>query len=119
MFEKVYLPRIVLIGKNDKLPFEFRRKKFPVKLYYAMIINKSQGQSLNKIGVYLPESVFGHGQLYVALSRATCPQGLKMLIEQQPGKDKNTTKNVVYKDFLDIVSFAQVPHTCICLRYVH
>lgn len=119
MSEKVYLPRIVLIDKNEKLPFEFRRKQFPVKICYSMTINKSQGQSLNKIGVYLPEPVFGHGQLYVALSRSTSPQGLKMLIKQQPGKEKNVTKNVVYKDFLDIVTIPQVPHACIHLRYVN
>ena len=110
MSEKVYLPRILLINKDETLPFVFKRKQFPIKLCYAMTINKSQGQSLNKIGVYLPEPVFSHGQLYVALSRATSPNGLKMLIKQQPGKDKNTTRNVVYKDFLDIVTSAQVFH---------
>nr|GEY53320.1 DNA helicase [Tanacetum cinerariifolium] len=35
------------------------------------------GQSLNKIGVFLSEPVFSHGQLYVALLRATTPDGLK------------------------------------------
>ena len=78
-----------------------------------MTINKSQGQSLNRIGVYLPEPVFSHGQLYVALSRATSPDGLKILIKQQPDKEKNTTKNVVYKDFLHMVTLAQVFRYCI------
>ena len=112
MSEKVYLPRIVLVNKDENLPFIFKRKQFPVKVCYAMTINKSQGQSLNKIGVYLPEPVFGHGQLYVALSRATSPEGLKMLIKQQPNKDRNTTKNIVYKDFLHMVTLVQVLHTC-------
>jgi ATP-dependent DNA helicase PIF1 len=106
--QKVFIPRIVLIEKDEKLPFVFKRKQFPVKLCYAMTINKSQGQSLNKIGVYLPEPVFGHGQLYVAHSRSTSPQGLKMVIKQQPGKDPNTTKNIVYKDFLNQVTIYQV-----------
>ena len=65
-----------------------------------MTINKSQGQSLNKIGVYLPEPVFGHGQLYVAISRDTSPHGLKILIKQQQNQRPNVTKNIVYKDFL-------------------
>ncbi|XP_076946888.1 uncharacterized protein LOC143618659 [Bidens hawaiensis] len=51
---RVYISRIALIHKDKELPFSFKRKQFPVKLCYAMSINKSQGQSLDKIGVYLP-----------------------------------------------------------------
>ena len=43
------------------------RRQFPVKLAFAMTINKSQGQSLQHTGLWLPEPVFAHGQLYVAL----------------------------------------------------
>nr|GEU66947.1 DNA helicase [Tanacetum cinerariifolium] len=60
--EKVFLPRISLINRDLQLPFIFKRKQFPVKLCYAMTINKSQGQSLQRIGIFLPEPVFTHGQ---------------------------------------------------------
>lgn len=98
--EKVFIHRIPLVHKDENLPFLFKRTQFPIKLCYAMTINKSQGQSLNKIGVYLPEPIFGHGQLYVALSRATSPHGLKVLMKQQENRKPNETKNIVYKNFL-------------------
>lgn len=38
-----------------------------------MTINKSQGQSLSRVGLFIPRPVFGHGQLYVAWSRSGEP----------------------------------------------
>ena len=106
--EKVYIPRIPLTHKDPNYPFIFKRKQFPVKLCYAMTINKSQGQSLTKIGVYLPQPVFGHGQLYVALSRATSPYGLKILLKSDDEHQSDITKNIVYRDFLTQISNVEV-----------
>ena len=65
-----------------------------------MTINKSQGQSLNKVGLYLEDEIFSHGQLYVALSIVTSPKGLYILIHESINKYPNHVKNIVYKEVL-------------------
>jgi len=42
----VLIPRICQTLKNTKLPFVMERPQFPIKICYAMTINKSQGQTL-------------------------------------------------------------------------
>ncbi|XP_040368295.1 uncharacterized protein LOC112192958 isoform X3 [Rosa chinensis] len=98
--QKIFIPRIVLTATENKWPFIFKRRQFPVRPCYAMTINKSQGQSLNQVGIYLPEPVFTHGQLYVALSRVTSRNGLKILINNSNNIPNKYTKNIVYKDVL-------------------
>ena len=44
-----------------------------------MTVNKSQGQTIPNVGVYLPDPVFSHGQLYVSMSRATARTNIKIL----------------------------------------
>jgi ATP-dependent DNA helicase PIF1 len=61
---RVFIPRIMLsLSEDMSLPFKFRRKQFPVRLSFAMTINKAQGQTLPTVGVYLPEPVFSHEKI--------------------------------------------------------
>ncbi|XP_035840228.1 uncharacterized protein LOC118487462 [Helianthus annuus] len=56
------------------------------------------GQSLSKVGLFLKQPVFTHGQLYVAASRVKSMDGLRMLILDADGNVTNKTTNVVYKE---------------------
>jgi hypothetical protein len=63
-----------------------------------MTINKSQGQSLKMWGFTCLSKYFCHGQLYVALSRVTNKNGLKVLTCEDEGLGSNMTKKIVYKE---------------------
>jgi hypothetical protein len=95
--KKAFIPRITIIPSTEQIAFEMKRRQFPVRLAFSMTINKSQGQSVDHIGLDLRTDVFAHGQLYVALSRCTSSQRIKALFKN----DANTmTKNIVYPEVL-------------------
>ena len=101
--KRVFLPRIPLCPSEDNMfPFKLKRKQFPIRLSFSMTINKAQGQTIPNVGVYQPESVFSHGQLYVALSRGISRGNTKVLVK--PAKKFNLvgvyTSNVVYQEVL-------------------
>lgn len=98
-----FIPRIALTTTSPKWPFTLQRTQFPVRICYAMTINKSQGQTLSRVGVYLKKPVFTHGQLYVAVSRSTSRAGLKILIEDDDEACASKTRNVVYHEVLEAV----------------
>uniref|UniRef100_A0A8R1I5S2 ATP-dependent DNA helicase n=3 Tax=Caenorhabditis japonica TaxID=281687 RepID=A0A8R1I5S2_CAEJA len=88
-----FVPRITCY-EDKNLPFHLKRTQFPVKLAFAISINKAQGQSFGRVGLYLPEDVFAHGQTYVALSRARSKN--ELLIKYTSER----LLNVVYKEIL-------------------
>lgn len=90
--ETVFIPRIPLITSD--YPFEFKRLQFPLKVCFAITINKSQGQSLKIAGLDLRDDCFSHGQFYVACSRVSSAKDLIILAPN------GRTANVVYKEAL-------------------
>ena len=53
------------------------RLQVPLKLAWALTVHKSQGMTLSRVEVNLRDA-FDYGQVYVALSRATCAEGLSV-----------------------------------------
>jgi ATP-dependent DNA helicase PIF1 len=105
---KVFIPRINLNTTNVTWPFTPQRRQFLVRVCYAMMINKSQGQTISTVGLYLKKPVFTHGQLYVAVSRTTSRSGLRILIEDDDGSCGSQTRNVVYWEVLDAADAASI-----------
>ncbi|XP_028807349.1 uncharacterized protein LOC114762065 [Neltuma alba] len=96
--QEVLIPHITITPSETSLPFALCRRQFPIMLSFAMTINKSQGQTVTNVGLFLPRPVFTHGQLYVAISRVQNKQGLKILILDDQGNPTNKTSNVVFKE---------------------
>ena len=64
-----------------------------------MTINRSQGQTFDKVGIYLNRACFAHGQLYVSFSRARSKNDISMKIvetlEQGTHRAHHYTKNIL------------------------
>ena len=91
------IPRILLNTTEGELPWIISRKQFPIRLCFAMTVNKSQGQSLDTVGVDLRAPPFTHGQLYVALSRVADVSRLCVLF---PERNDGKADNIVYAEVI-------------------
>ena len=103
--KEALIPRIKLSPPETDIGFQMQRLQFPVRLAFAMTINKSQGQSVNYVGIDLTTPVFTHGQLYVALSRCRSVQNIKVIFpelssQQQIENSRTNTTNVVFTEAL-------------------
>jgi PIF1-like helicase/Helicase len=99
--QTAFIPRITMSPSTDDFPLKLQRRQFPLRLAFAMTINKSQGQSLTHVGLNLQRPVFSHGQLYVALSRCTTPRRIKVLLGPQNSESQqHCTTNIVYPEVL-------------------
>ncbi|XP_047137509.2 ATP-dependent DNA helicase PIF1-like [Hydra vulgaris] len=104
--KRVFVPRVQLTQSDSNLPFTLKRRQFPVRLAYSMTINKSQGQTFDKVGIYLKNPCFSHGQLYVACSRTRSFNTLFFKIDEHSLQgmsfNKCYTNNVVFTNVLNL-----------------
>ena len=106
--DEIFIPRIPLRSNESDYPVPFIRMQFPVLLAYYLTISRAQGQTFKKAGMYLPKNVFGHGHMYVGLSRCGDPNGLHIYVDQGEfthvrhmlEDTKVYCKNVVYTEML-------------------
>ena len=98
--QRYLIPRIKFIPDPGSFPFDWARRQFPVRMAFATTINKSQGQTLKQVGVWIRSPVFSHGQLYVASSRTGNPPALKFAVKEQPGHQHLQTLNEVFHEVL-------------------
>ena len=93
---------------DENLPFILERAECPVRLVYSMTINKVRIQTFNEEKIFLPDSVFSNGQLYVAFSKVRrltdiCVKDIPT-IKQGVRRGETITKNIMYKEVLSVVN---------------
>ena len=72
----VPVPPVCSRGKSAK---HLERCQLPLRLAWALTIDKAEGQTLARAGLFLQRPCFSHGQLYVAFSRVGSFQRIRVL----------------------------------------
>ena len=70
IYQRILIQSIDLVLCDSKFSFKCS-KQFSISLYFATMVNKNQGQSLSKVGLYQSQPMITHGQLYVVVSKVT------------------------------------------------
>jgi len=101
-----------MYSEETSFPVAWKRVQFPVLLAYYLTIARVQGQTLEHIGIDLPQSVFGHGQLYTAESRCGDPNNISVYANQMEfegiahelKEGVAYTRNVVYNEVFHLAN---------------
>lgn len=82
-----------LAGKEHRIPRitmnqqmkdgTLRRLQFPVRLAFVTTIHKSQSQTVDRLGIFMPENgyFFSEGMCYTAMSRLHRMDGMRIFAE--------------------------------------
>ena len=73
-------PRVSFNTMDPTAEIQMTRVQFPFRLAFAMTINKSQGQTFDRICISLRNPVFAHGQLYTSMSRVRAFDHVKVKV---------------------------------------
>ena len=99
-----------MISESSFFPVPFKRTQFPVLGAYDLTINRAQGQTLFRGGMFLDRSVLSHGHLYVGFGRCGDPRNFFVYANQSEFENikanlddtKTYTKNVTYPEMMEI-----------------
>ena len=120
--QRAFIPRLNMATSDLLQPFALKRRQFPIRLAFAMSIDKAQGQSLARVGIYLPSPCFSHGQVYVAFSRSGSRARVKVCVQseaEQEAQQAVYTSNPVWRQLLLRICFVSVFLLCQCSLLCH
>uniref|UniRef100_A0A914I8I8 ATP-dependent DNA helicase n=1 Tax=Globodera rostochiensis TaxID=31243 RepID=A0A914I8I8_GLORO len=110
--QTIVIPRVKFEYGNNRnhRGLRFRRLQFPVRLCFAMTVNKAQGQTLQRMALVLRgKQCFAHGQVYVAMSRVTRMDAIRVYAPSCQSGDDTRIANVVYHELLDDINVPPRP----------
>jgi ATP-dependent DNA helicase PIF1 len=113
--DEIFLPRLLMRTDDVPVAGTIQRLQIPLVLAFCITINKSQGQTFDKVGLFLRRSVFSHGQYFVALSRAKTRKNVAVAVVNGIGQGSRNrfrggrgsrrnviTKNIVIRQLLEL-----------------
>jgi hypothetical protein len=98
----ILISSIQLCPPDPTVHFKLCRRRFLMKIAYAMTASKAQGQTVKRDAVYPASPVFPHGQLYVSFSRSSSLYSVAVAttegLRQRTGNDMYIASSVVYRE---------------------
>ena len=103
------IPRFKFILSENNNALKFSRLQFPVVPAQCLTVNKSQGATLDRVGLVLRHPAFAHGTNYVAFSRVRNWESLRITTNKiypifGDGTRDIKIANPVAKDLLELAA---------------
>ncbi|XP_066924644.1 uncharacterized protein [Clytia hemisphaerica] len=82
--QRTLIPRITFCPNDTHLPFQLKRVQFPVRLSYAVTINKSQGQTYDKVAYVMEIPISDGRQINYGLLKQLYSLTSSRLVNKSP-----------------------------------